>query len=172
MMISILGILFFAGTLLSQVSKTDVKNIWKPPDSTFSLQVPVPLEEEEGDFGDESGQKYKSIVTFGGRTNGTAFLLVVIEPTGEQQRRLRKTQYSGLEFILAGEGDRGFSSRFIKVNGLDGKEISFDNRNIRGMIIDAKEKIYILGVITKTRNDLDATIAKCFLQSFRLLKTD
>jgi len=143
--------------------------VWSPPDKAFSINVPVTLKDAKTTYKDTSHSGYKTIKLFGGKKSGYVFVVYDLDLVEEATKRSLEDKLGGLEFVLGGDDDYEFVETYIKIGGLDARQIVYANQNKKGLIIDAGGRIYILGLSTKDRKDLDSAVAERFFTSFRLL---
>ncbi|MEJ7623627.1 MAG: hypothetical protein WKF34_06510 [Pyrinomonadaceae bacterium] len=144
---------------------------WLPPDKTFSVEVPVPLKESKGEYGDQDPDGYESIRSYGESLGNYSFQIVVINLRETEKKVALDEKLDGLQFLVGGDDDFDFTRKYLTIDGLSAKEIVYKKQNSKGLMIDGCDKIYVLGMTVKLRKDLDSDIANRFFTSFRRLTT-
>lgn len=145
--------------------------VWVAPNNVFSVDVPVELKLVDAELTDNDPEGYEKSSLFNGANKSLNFKVVIIELREKDAKSRTEDKLAGLEFVLGGDDDHEFSAEFLKIQGLNSKEIVYKNQNNKGLMIDAGDKIYILGVTTKNRKDLNSKLANRFFKSFCLIKT-
>lgn len=149
-----------------------MKKMWSPPDKSFTVDVPVKLDEIKGEYDDISHEGYKSIKLFGSsESNGSygTFEVVILE-LSEKEKRPVQGKLEGLEFLIGGDDQKPTKDAFVKVDGLPARELVFSSPDkcSKGLIIDGGERIYVLGLVVNVCKDLESTVANRFFESFHL----
>jgi hypothetical protein len=147
--------------LAQNKDKGGTPTVWSPPDKSFTIEVPIDLEEMHD---------YQS-KAYGGVIAGYTFQVVILDATESIRKLPLKEKLRGLQFFVGGDDDREFVETYSTIGGLPAKEILYQKQNNRGLMIDGCDRIYILALHTKDRKDLDSDIAKQFLTSFRTLES-
>lgn len=154
-----------------QNTKVQAKRIlFSPPDTTFSIEVPVRLKEDKDEYKEDKSMK--SIRVFGGFTHKMSFLVyaTTYKDGDKSINEIPKEKLGGLEFLIGGDDDYDFAERFIEVDGFPTREVIYKNQNAKGVMIDAGEQVFILCLAVKNRRDLDSKIANRFFSSFHLIR--
>ena len=155
-------------------SSNKMKNVWSPPDKSFTVEVPVKLEEIKGEYDDISKEGYKSIQLFGSSEADVhygVFEVVILDLT-EKEKLNVKGKMEGLEFFIGGDDQKSTKETMVKVDGLTAKEVLFigPNKCSKGLIIDAGDRIYVLGLAVNACKDLSSRVAKRFFITFHLMR--
>lgn len=153
-----------------QNQKPKVTGLWYSPDNTFTIKMPIKLKEIKGEFADESQSGYRSIKLFSAKKSNYSFQVFVLDIVEKNRKLSPKDKFEGLEFVLGGDDDQHFTEKYLKIDGLTAREIIFSEQNSKGLMIDAGDRVFILGLASKNRKDLDSEFAKRFFTSFHLLK--
>ena len=76
----------------------------------------------------------------------------------------------GLEFLIGGDGQRPTRETVVRVDGLPAREVLFvgPSKCSKGLMIDAGDRIYVLGLVVNVCEDLDTASAKRFFRTFHL----
>lgn len=141
---------------------------WTPPDQSFSVETPVPLERQPDEYGDPDPEFQSS--SYASKTPRGAFILTIIKWSKQKVQSLVDDRFGGLQFMIGGDDDHDFKERSLKIDGFPAKEIVYDKQNNRGLFIAAGDRIYVLGFAGKTRADLKSDAANRFFSSFRAKK--
>jgi hypothetical protein len=147
---------------------------WSPPDRSFTVELPVRLEEIQGEYDELSHDSYKSIKLFGSSkadvSNGV-FEVLILEVSHQRELSV-KDKLKGLEFLIGGDNQKPTKVRHLRINGLPAKEVVFlgKDRCSKGLMIDAGDRIYILGLVVNLCEDLDSMVAQRFFGTFNLLR--
>lgn len=153
-------IIIFAIIAPFSFGQTQKLKTWSPPDNSFSVEVPVKLKEYKDTY--ESTKSFAAIKS--------AYIIVIHIFEGENTKETSKEKLGGAEFTIGGDDDNDFVERYFKIDGLTAREVFYAKQNVRGIMIDAGNRVYILGIKAKNREDLDSDMARRFFSSFRLLK--
>ncbi len=150
------------------------KKVWSPPDGSFTVELPVELEEIKGEYDDISQDGYRSIKLFGSSEADTpkgVFQVVVLD-LSEKGRSDAQGKLEGLEFLIGGDDRKPTKERRVKIEGLPAKEVLFvsPSKCSKGLMIDAGDRIYVLGLVVDTCDGLDSAVSKRFFESFRLTR--
>lgn len=152
----------------------NAKKMWSPPDGSFAVELPLKLEELKGEYEDLSHETYKSIKLFGSAeadaSNG-AFEVVILD-LSEKGKLNVQGKLKGLEFLIGGDDKKPTKATFVKIDGLPAKEVLFisPNKCSKGLMIDAGDRIYVLGLVVNDCKDLNSTVAKRFFKTFHLVR--
>lgn len=141
---------------------------WSPPDKTFSVEVPVGLKEIEGEYPDSDPDGFEKIRLYGEVSGNYTFRIVVLDLLEKLKQLPSDQKLNGLQFMVGGDDDREFTEKYVKIDGLNAKEIVYIKQVNKGLLIDGCDRIYVLALHTKDRKDLDSKVANRFFSSFRL----
>ncbi len=141
---------------------------WSPPDASFTVEVPIPLEPSVTDFRDKSQTIYTSIQLYGATKSGCTYVVYDLALSSKGSNRSIKDKLGGLEFMIGGDGEYDYTDKYMALGAFNAREIIYSTQNKKGLFIDAGDRIYILGLASENRSDLDSDIAKHFFTSFRL----
>ena len=150
--------------------------VWSPPDKSFKVDVPVKLQEVKGEYDDLSREKYESIQLFGSSEKdstdrGMTFQIVILQLT-EKARRSSANKLQGLEFLIGGDEDKPTRDSGVKIDGLNARELLYSSSTScrKGLIVDAGNRIYVLGLAVTACEGLNSSVAKRFFESFRITR--
>lgn len=150
-------------------------NIWHSPDRTFTVDVPLKLEEIQGEYDELDKARYKSIKLFGSsqkeaESGGMTFQVIVLDLTDKAAHEPQK-KLAGLEFLIGGDDEKPTLKSTTIIAGLRAREMIFGETKVcqKGLIIDGGRRVFILGVATNCEN-LTLPAVKRFFESFRLTK--
>jgi len=166
-LVIVLGTIYL-GMVSNLAGQNGGGTVWYSPDKSFSVNVPVPLKLEKTDYSDARHSRYVSIKLFAGRNSKYAVLLYVLRLDKSSINLSSEEKLRGLDFMLGSENDQNFEVSSLKVNGSPSRQIIFANQNKKGLLIDAGDRIVVLGIVAETRNDMESEAANSFLRSFRL----
>lgn len=156
--------------------------VYYPPDKSFSVKLPVPLQRVtsfEGEHGTstsapvETHKAVLSYVAFQTKPKVREYGVIVIDgKSKESSPAERKKRIKGFEFFIGGDDVTPTSERSVHVTGLTGKEYVYakeiaDGIYTRGRVFDAGERIYVIVFRARTAEDLNSLAADKFLNSFR-----
>lgn len=146
--------------------------MWSPPDNSFTIELPVDLREIEGEYNDESKARFRSIKLFGtsqAEASFGAFEVVILDLSKKEPLDVNG-KLKGLEFFIGGDDQTPTMETVVKVDRLPGREVVFvgPGKCTKGMIIDAGDRIYVLGLVVNVCEDLNTPIAKRFFKTFHL----
>lgn len=153
-------------------SVTKMKRIWSPPDNSFTIEVPVNLREIKGEYNDESKERFRSIKLFGtseAEASFGVFEVVILDLSKKEQFNLNG-KLKGLEFLIGGDDQNPTRETVVRVDGLPAREVLFvsPGKCRKGLMIDAGDRIYVLGLVVNVCEDLDTASAKRFFKTFHL----
>lgn len=165
-------ILFATTAPLSFGQKRKSKKNWLSPDKSFALTIPIKLKNTDLYGGaDKNSPEYTSIKTYEGSISDHYFLVLVLDYGKDIKNKEIKEKFGGLEFVIGGDDDHKFEEKYLKIDNLNAKEITYLNQNKKGLMIDTGKQIIVLGLIVGKRENLNSVVAKEFLSSFRLLQS-
>jgi hypothetical protein len=151
---------------------TRFKRMWSPPDNSFTIEVPVNLREVTGEYRDESKERFRSIRLFGTSEAEATFGVfeVVILDLSKKEQLNANDKLKGLEFLIGEDDQKPNKDTVVRVDGLPAREVQFvgPGKCSKGLMIDAGDRIYVLGVVVNVCEDLDTASAKRFFKTFRL----
>ena len=150
---------------------TKMKRMWSPPDNSFTIEVPVNLREIKGEYNDESKERFRSIKLFGtseAEASFGVFEVVILDLSKKEQLNV-DGKLKGLDFLM-GDGQRPTRETVLRVDGLPAREVLFvgPSKCSKGLMIDAGDRIYVLGLVVNVCEDLDTASAKRFFKTFQL----
>jgi hypothetical protein len=125
----------------------------------FEVDVPVPLQKDRTAF--------SGFTLFGAKNDKFVFLVYVYDAKA-QGASDSSDKLLGLEYVLGGDDDADFSQEDVTIDGLPARKIVYRHQNNAGLLIDAGDKVFILGLAVKNRKDLNSVIANRFFASFKL----
>src|SRR6266550_6187518 len=99
-----------------QKGRTNNMKQWSPPDKSFSVEVPVNLQEMKGEYDDISHEDYKSIKLFASSEDDTSygvFEVVILDLSKKEQLNV-KGKLKGLEFFIGGDDRKPTKSTLVK----------------------------------------------------------
>ncbi|HEX7330527.1 MAG TPA: hypothetical protein VF290_03455 [Pyrinomonadaceae bacterium] len=151
---------------------TKLKRMWSPPDNSFTIEVPVNLREIQGEYNDESKERFRSIKLFGtseAEASFGVFEVVILDLSKKEQLNVNG-KLDGLEFLIGGKDQRPTRETVVRVDGLPAREVLFvgPGKCNKGLMIDAGDRIYVLGLVVNVCKDLDTASAKRFFKTFHL----
>lgn len=169
------GLLIVVAVCVTAAQKDDVtkmKRMWSPPDNSFTIEVPVDLREMKGEYNDESQERFTSIKLFGtseAEASFGVFQVVILDLSKKEQRNVNG-KLKGLEFLIGGDDQRPTKETAVRVDGLPAREALFvgPSKCSKGLMIDAGDRIYVLGLVVNVCEDLDTASAKRFFKTFHL----
>lgn len=170
-----LGLLIVVTTCVTAAQTggvTKMQRMWSPPDNSFTIELPVNLREIKGEYSDESNERFRSIKLFGtseAEASFGVFEVVILDLSKKEQLNVNG-KLKGLEFFIGGDDQRPTKETVLKVDGLPAREVLFvcPSKCSKGLIIDAGDRIYVLGLAVNVCEDLDTVIAKRFFKTFHL----
>lgn len=147
-----------------------VSGLWSPSDKGFSILTPGPLQSVPTEAAKDDEQEFltKSEL-FGLEKEDCIFAVYRLTLVPKEARKSFQEKLGGLEYLIV-KGNYDFSRRTIKLNGLDAIEIVYDVGTIRGLLVDAGDKVFVIATGAEDKRFLDSRVARDFLESFRLLK--
>lgn len=151
----------------SYAQKLQREKIWCSPDGSISLKVPFAMSLGK-DWGEsqspraESEPGYDSIIQFGATSEDLTFILYILKPNKLTQKEPLEEKLGGLEFTIGGDDDHDFAETWGTFAGHPSRKIVYRKQNNIGFMIDAGERIFVLGVNADSRKDLDLPAVKKF----------
>ena len=144
--------------------------MWSPPDNSFTIELPLELREVKREYNDQSRERFRSIKVFGSSeadASSGVFEVVILDLSKKEQLNVNG-KLKGLEFLIGGDDQRPTRETVVKVDGLPAREVLFAGAGkcSKGLIIDAGDRIYVLGLVVNVCGDLDTAIAKRFFKTF------
>jgi hypothetical protein len=155
---------------LSNQSRNQRWQIYSPPDNSFSVESPVPLQIESEGERQEGISFYVACLSSPIARN---FGIVVIDGNhAEWSPETSENRTDGLWFLIGGDNAEPTRETVVRANGLTGKEYVYsrESRNgffARGQIFDAGERIYVIVFASSAAEDLTSSDAERFFASFR-----
>jgi hypothetical protein len=170
------------GASISAPAQTKAWRTQSPCRSNFSVELPVPLYQVswfEGKHGptlepdegfNEGGASYAALQENPKRRQ---YGIVVQEVTGEARSKYRRGEFEGDYFIIGGDDATPTSEKFIRANGLNGREYVYAREvaadiYTRGRIFYAGNRLYVIVFVAATAEDLMSADATRFLDSFHI----
>jgi hypothetical protein len=138
--------------------------IWSPPDRSFSVEVPEPLETND-ELGEESDPD--AVQSFGVDTKDFVLIAIILRYE-DFATKTTEDKFGGLFFVLGGDDDFDFTEKNVNIRGMPAQEIVYNKRPIKGLFIDASDTVYVLGLRAKKKEDVNAAVANRFFSSFSL----
>lgn len=154
------------------LGQNKLKEIWSPPDESFTLFLPVKLRNTDLYSGvNRNSPDYKLIKTYEGSIPNYDFLVLLLDYGNNISKKRLEEKFEGLNFVIGGDDDNNFEERYLKVDNLNAKELNYLNQNKKGLMIDTGKQIIVLSLTAGKRKYLNSVIANEFLTSFQLLKS-